>query len=114
MGQILHRSATTTEAIRRAIQHSQESLRTLSRRHGINPKTVAKWRKLSFGTEAYREISSKRTGQIQLVYGFGSWRWTVVSPFGNQETHRDTNRVDHLICSRQVHCGIGTTCRPPL
>ena len=45
MGQILHRSATTTEAIRRAIQHSQESLRTLARRHGINPKTVAKWRK---------------------------------------------------------------------
>ena len=24
---------------------SQESLRTLARRHGINPKTVAKWRK---------------------------------------------------------------------
>jgi transposase InsO family protein len=47
MGQILHRSATTTETIRRAIQHSQESLRTLSRRHGINPKTVAKWRKRS-------------------------------------------------------------------
>lgn len=47
MGQILHRSATTTEAIRRAIQHSQESLRTLSRRHGINPKTVAKWRRRS-------------------------------------------------------------------
>src|SRR5258705_2132256 len=47
MGQILHRSATTTEAVRRAIQHSQESLRTLARRHGINPKTVAKWRKRS-------------------------------------------------------------------
>ena len=47
MGQVLHGSATTTEAIRRAIQHSQESLRTLSRRHGINPKTVAKWRKRS-------------------------------------------------------------------
>jgi transposase InsO family protein len=45
MGQVLHRCATTTEAIRRAIQHSQESLRTLSRRHGINAKTVAKWRK---------------------------------------------------------------------
>jgi hypothetical protein len=26
MGQVLHRGATTTEAIRRAIQHSQESL----------------------------------------------------------------------------------------
>ena len=45
MGQILHGSARTTEAVRRAIQHSQESLRALSRRHGINPKTVAKWRK---------------------------------------------------------------------
>jgi transposase InsO family protein len=45
MGQVLHRGATTTEAVRRAIQHSQASLRTLARRHGINPKTVAKWRK---------------------------------------------------------------------
>jgi transposase-like protein len=44
-GASLHRGATTTEAVRRAIQHSQESLRTLARRHGINPKTVAKWRK---------------------------------------------------------------------
>src|SRR3981081_1011391 len=47
MGKLLQRSATTKEAIRRGIQHSQESLRTLSRRHGINPKTVAKWRKRS-------------------------------------------------------------------
>jgi transposase InsO family protein len=45
MGQVLHGSATTTAAVPRAIQHSQESLRVLSRRHGINPKTVAKWRK---------------------------------------------------------------------
>ena len=45
MGQVLHGSATTTEAVRRAIQHSQASLRTLARRHGINPKTVAKWKK---------------------------------------------------------------------
>jgi transposase InsO family protein len=45
MGQVLHRSATTTEAIRRAIQHSQESMRALARRHGINQKTVAKWKK---------------------------------------------------------------------
>src|ERR1700742_3475805 len=45
MGQILHGSATTTEAIRRAIQNSQESLRALSKRYGINPKTVAKWKK---------------------------------------------------------------------
>ncbi|MBY3448024.1 helix-turn-helix domain-containing protein, partial [Rhizobium laguerreae] len=45
MGQILHGSARTTEAVRRAIQHSQESLRALSKRYGINQKTVAKWKK---------------------------------------------------------------------
>ena len=45
MGQVLHASATTTEAIRRAIQHSEESLRTLAKRYGINQKTVAKWKK---------------------------------------------------------------------
>ena len=45
MGQILHGCATTTAAVRRAIQNSQESLITLAKRHGINPKTVAKWRK---------------------------------------------------------------------
>jgi len=45
MGQVLHGSATTTEAIRRTIQNSQESLRVLSKRYGINQKTVAKWKK---------------------------------------------------------------------
>lgn len=55
MGQVLHRSATTTEAIRRAIQHSQESMRSLARRHGINPKTVAKWKKRE-------SIEDRRTG----------------------------------------------------
>ena len=55
MGQVLHGSATTTEAVRRAIQHSQESLRTLARRYGINPKTVAKWRKRT-------SVADRRTG----------------------------------------------------
>jgi hypothetical protein len=45
MGQVHHGSATTTAAVRRAIQHSQESLRVLAKRYGINQKTVAKWRK---------------------------------------------------------------------
>src|SRR3712207_4688086 len=45
MGQVLHGSARTTAAIRRAIQHSQESLRALAQRYGINQKTVAKWKK---------------------------------------------------------------------
>src|SRR3954451_6640237 len=45
MGQILHGSARTTAEVRRAIQHSQESLRVLAKRRGIDPKTVAKWKK---------------------------------------------------------------------
>jgi len=44
MGQILHGCARTTEAVRRTIQHRQESLSVLARRYGINPKTVAKRR----------------------------------------------------------------------
>jgi hypothetical protein len=34
MGQILNGCATTTEAVRRAIQNSQESLRGLAKRYG--------------------------------------------------------------------------------
>ncbi len=45
MGQILHGSARTTAAVRRAIQHSQESLMALSKRYCINPETVAKWKR---------------------------------------------------------------------
>lgn len=52
MGQILHGSARTTAAVRRAIQHSQESLTVLAQRYGINPKTVAKWRKREFVHDA--------------------------------------------------------------
>jgi hypothetical protein len=44
MGQVLHGCATTTEAVRRAIQNSQESLRALAKRCSINQKTVAKWK----------------------------------------------------------------------
>ncbi len=45
MGQILHGSATTTHAIRAAIQRSKASIAALNRTYGINPKTVQKWRK---------------------------------------------------------------------
>lgn len=45
MGQILHGCARTTEAIRHAIQNSQESVKALAVRYGINPKAVVKWRK---------------------------------------------------------------------
>ena len=45
MGQVRHGSATTTHAVRAAIQRSQASTAALSRELAINPKTVAKWRK---------------------------------------------------------------------
>ncbi len=45
MGQVLHPQARTTEATRREIQNSQESIVKLAKRYGINPKTVAKWKK---------------------------------------------------------------------
>ena len=45
MGQVRHGSATTTHGVRAAIQRSRASLATLSRELGINPNTVAKWRK---------------------------------------------------------------------
>jgi transposase InsO family protein len=59
MGQVLHGCARTTEAVRRAIQHSQESLRALARRHGVNPKTIAKWR-------ARRDVADHRAGPATL------------------------------------------------
>lgn len=52
MGQLLHGSARTTEATRRAIQQSQESLTVLAACYGINEKTVAKWRKRGFVYDA--------------------------------------------------------------
>ena len=66
MGQVLHGSATTTEAIRRAIQNSQESLRALSARYGINQKTVAKWK--------------KRTSVADLPTGPKDAKSTVLTP----------------------------------
>jgi transposase InsO family protein len=52
MGQLLHGSARTTAAVRRAIQHRQESIAALAERYDLNPKTVAKWKKRSFVQDA--------------------------------------------------------------
>ena len=47
MGQVLHGSATTTHAVRAAIQRSKATIADLSARYGVNPKTVIKWRNRS-------------------------------------------------------------------
>ena len=48
MGQILHGCARTTEAVRREIQNSKESMKALSERLGLNYKTVSKWKHRDF------------------------------------------------------------------
>ncbi|MCP3659142.1 MAG: IS481 family transposase [Bacteroidetes bacterium] len=45
MGQLLHGKASTTYAIRKAIQESKESIQKLASRYNINHQTVIKWRK---------------------------------------------------------------------
>ena len=66
MGKVLHGSATTTEAVRRAIQHSQASLRALAKRYGINQKNVAKWK--------------RRTSVVDLPTGPKEPRSTILPP----------------------------------
>lgn len=45
MGQVLHSNARTTEAIRREIRNSKESIAKAAVRFNVNPKTILKWRK---------------------------------------------------------------------
>ena len=45
MGPGLHGSAKTTHATGAAIQRSQASVKELSERYDLNPKTVMKWKK---------------------------------------------------------------------
>jgi len=66
MGQLLHGSATTTQAIRRSIQHSHDSIAHLARHHGINPKTVAKWRRRSFTHDAAMGPKEPRSTSLTL------------------------------------------------
>jgi hypothetical protein len=50
-----HSCATTTPRVRRAIQASEETNIVLAKRHGVNRKTIAKWRAREF-------ISDERMG----------------------------------------------------
>jgi hypothetical protein len=50
-----HASAATTPSIRRAIQASEETNIVLAKRHGVNRKTIAKWKAREF-------VSDERMG----------------------------------------------------
>lgn len=45
MRQALHGRARTTQAVRRSIQRSHQTVAPLAERHGVDRKTVTKWRK---------------------------------------------------------------------
>ena len=55
MGQLLHGSAKTTHAIRKAIQRSTASIAELAEKYDLNPKTVMKWR-------ARDSVEDRKTG----------------------------------------------------
>ena len=66
MGQVLHGSASTTKAVRRAIQASQESVRALARRYGLSPTTVQKWRKRQTVTDERMGPTQPRSTVLSL------------------------------------------------
>ena len=66
MGQVLHGSATTTHAIRSAIQRSKAPLKELAAQYGLNHKTVAKWRKRTFVHDAAMGPRTPRSTVLSL------------------------------------------------
>ena len=67
MGHVLHGSATTTEAVRRAIQLSIESLRDLAKRYGIDQKMMAKWRNLNFVADELDAVAKATLSSMASV-----------------------------------------------
>jgi transposase InsO family protein len=57
----LHGSARTTPRVRAELQAAQETTRALAARHGLNPKTVAKWRKRTTTADRPRGPSRPRS-----------------------------------------------------
>jgi transposase InsO family protein len=48
MGQVLHGCAKTTEAVRREIQNSKESIMKLAKKYSVAPNTIIKWKKRDY------------------------------------------------------------------
>src|SRR5918998_5742596 len=63
----LHGSARTTPRVRAELQASQEATRALAARYGLNPKTVAKWRRRAFTADAQMGPSRPRSSVLTEV-----------------------------------------------
>ena len=66
MGQLLHGSARTTEAVRRAIQNNQEHITAQVGRYDLTPKTVAKWKRRDFVHDAQMGSKQPRSTSLSL------------------------------------------------
>ena len=64
MAASLHGSARTTPRVRAELQASQETTRTLAARYGLNPKTVAKWRRRTSTADARMGPSQPRSSVL--------------------------------------------------
>jgi hypothetical protein len=67
MGQLLHGSARTTAAVRRAIQYRQESRAKLASRDDLRSKTVAKWKKRTQVHDAPRGPKQPRSTGLTVA-----------------------------------------------
>lgn len=67
MGRVLHGSARTTARVRAELQASQENARSLAARYGLNPKTVAKWRKRTTTVDAPMGPKSPKSTVLTAV-----------------------------------------------
>ena len=74
MGQVLHKRAKTTHAIRAELQRSKASIKELSSLYNLNPKTVSKWRKRSsvedapMGAKKLRTVLTKQEETIICAF----------------------------------------------
>ena len=64
-----------TAAVRRALQHSQKSLNEVAEHYGINPKTVAKWKKRNLGPKG-----SPVNGAFPLIACVVLWASGIACP----------------------------------
>ena len=95
MGQILHGSATTTHAVRAAIQRSKAPLKELAARYGLNRKTVAKWRK--------RTITCLLT--FELAESVQQETWTGKPPLASAfHTHDEENCIISFATPADQRC----------
>jgi Transposase, Mutator family len=82
---------------RRAIQHSQERLRTLAKRHGINPKTVAKWkRRTSVSDAVLEEVAAWQQRPLDPAY-----------PLVFFDAIRVKIRDEGMVRSKAIHIALG-------